>query len=453
MINRILGLILVFFLCFFITYIFFMIPLYFFLGGMMVVILFVMFLFKPIWALFFSLTLLMLKGLYSGGGVAISSISLDSGGLINFLIPIFGIAYLIVHRRNILISGVSNLYGIFLFLAFLSCFLSSDKISAFKYFVRLITPITIYFLVVYEISKANRKKLLDLILLLSLIPISLGYWELFQHGSLFYRVRSIFGHANPFSFFLVFIFIVALVFTYNERKARFFYGAYAATTAFLIVLTYCRISLVVMFLDFFLLSLFCRKQKLILCVTIGIVCAMLFVFPKGDVIRLEETVSFFQQQRWFDTSNSIGWRLAVWVEVFKEYLNHPFIGWGLREHFNLVENLVGMKTSVHNTYLEVLYDTGILGFIAFLGFIFQLLRHASSIVFKMRQSIEVSEDQPYLLMFLSGVVSFIFILSTDNLLEYFNISTFYWLFFAFGVQPLLIRRKQQNLTGFVRGNL
>lgn len=65
------------------------------------------------------------------------------------------------------------------------------------------------------------------------------------------------------------------------------------------------------------------------------------------------------------TGNS---RISLWKRSLKAWRTHPILGVGL----NGIYRLYG--TATHNTYLEVLCETGIIGFILFISFIFKIVQ-------------------------------------------------------------------------------
>ncbi len=72
-------------------------------------------------------------------------------------------------------------------------------------------------------------------------------------------------------------------------------------------------------------------------------------------------------------------RLIIWTRALSIFSEHPFLGVGFGGFHDEVYKQGGIMLNVplgyeslhcHNTYLEVLTDTGLLGFIAYIGFLF-----------------------------------------------------------------------------------
>ncbi len=59
-------------------------------------------------------------------------------------------------------------------------------------------------------------------------------------------------------------------------------------------------------------------------------------------------------------------RASVWRESFELFANHPWLGVGYRQH----EQYLTSEANAHDAYLAMLADTGVLGFLAYLLFLF-----------------------------------------------------------------------------------
>ena len=89
-------------------------------------------------------------------------------------------------------------------------------------------------------------------------------------------------------------------------------------------------------------------------------------------------------------------RLAVWIEAFKLFLKHPFIGWGLGTFKSIFPaiargnfELEGVWENAHNEFVESLCDIGSIGFILFLLFAAYLMQVRIYMVNKWQPRISV----------------------------------------------------------------
>ena len=72
---------------------------------------------------------------------------------------------------------------------------------------------------------------------------------------------------------------------------------------------------------------------------------------------------------------SFHWRLTVWKVGFSAWMTHPFFGLGLGYHISGLENNWPFEIAlreIHNDYLAMLYQMGVVGFIAVMEFMFYL---------------------------------------------------------------------------------
>lgn len=71
-------------------------------------------------------------------------------------------------------------------------------------------------------------------------------------------------------------------------------------------------------------------------------------------------------------------RYEIWVNAFNLFLEKPIAGWGIFSFRHLNFSIWGNDRFAHNTYIEVLVETGIIGFLLYsLFFIFILFRLVS----------------------------------------------------------------------------
>lgn len=395
------------------------------------------FAFRPRIGLFFILGILSLRGLVTGETLGTGIYLLDMGGIINIAINIFGLSYIIIHRKNILSNNVVKAYGIFLCVAFLSCFYSGDAISSFRYFVRLLTPLSVFIILTFEIkSLEDISKVSIFLLLIAVIPLIFGLLEASHNLASYHRISGIFGHPNPFSFYLLILFPIVFSGLIIEKTMwkKFVFGLTILLVTVSMVFTYCRISWLAFFVSALLIPLFLKKKGIIIPVLICVAILLLVNSLKLDE-RIGDVTRFMQKGDIFDTNNSIGWRLKAWELTFREFLKSPFWGHGLRAHYGLIKSLFGWETSVHNSYLEILYDLGVMGFLAFMLFIGVLAKNLF-LDFK-KYAVGGSLDsntvrRRYTAIFASVLISFLIIMISDNILEYYDVGSIYWAFFAIG---------------------
>ncbi len=194
------------------------------------------------------------------------------------------------------------------------------------------------------------------------------------NGELFLRPYGTFSHPNVLAAFLVLYMSVIMFFLL--RKAKGFLKVFLIATIILgttsLLFTFSRTGILswvlVLFLSF--ANAFLKKYKnftrnFSLFVLLFISLLMIFYFP------LSQRIFNFNL-----TDQSITQRETLINESFKMISNYPLLGVGVNNFLNNLHNnsLPYLLQPVHNIYLLVFAETGILGFLFLILFILILLK-------------------------------------------------------------------------------
>lgn len=76
----------------------------------------------------------------------------------------------------------------------------------------------------------------------------------------------------------------------------------------------------------------------------------------------------------FNSSGMHSGRLTLWKNAFNTFLEHPILGIGINSSLSYNALHYGTIYYVHNTYLEVLSETGFVGFIVYISLILYIIR-------------------------------------------------------------------------------
>ncbi|MBR0513983.1 MAG: O-antigen ligase family protein [Clostridia bacterium] len=98
------------------------------------------------------------------------------------------------------------------------------------------------------------------------------------------------------------------------------------------------------------------KKVLVLCVSIVLVWYSISLLPEGTSERL---LGFSTYTDKYDNGQS---RLTLWKDMFDDFDAQWFIGHGVGSSITFFQMLKGTLQGVHNTFLLVLYEVGIIGF-------------------------------------------------------------------------------------------
>jgi len=138
--------------------------------------------------------------------------------------------------------------------------------------------------------------------------------------------------------------------------------------------------------------------------------------------------------------NSMDARLQYLTSSFQLIKQHPFIGNGWRSYgianVSFIKDINGRSNFAHNTYLQIWTELGIIGLLAFIGFLWELFKNAQALIQK--------NDHKNILLtcvLAAGILGCM----VDNLFSYTmlkpQVALFWWALCA-----LLIALKENNIA-------
>ena len=266
-----------------------------------------------------------------------------------------------------------NLYLLILILtAFFSAILSNYKLLSLGSFVLfLIFPLT-YFLFYENIKRLDRKKILLTILLSGFLVSLLGLIQKtgfgFEYHSEFLNIsfhddggiRSTLGHPNRVAAFLVLITPLLLIsILCGDRRWRITGVIFLIVAIPALVLTTSLGGILALGLSLLILLLV-RERRLGYILLILILFFVAFKF--GLVKNILEDYSTMED------------RFYTWWYVCPQiFLDHPLTGIGIGTYVKISplygDQELTLSTGLHNLYLRILIELGLLGFIPFLLFL------------------------------------------------------------------------------------
>ncbi|MBU0994516.1 MAG: O-antigen ligase family protein [Proteobacteria bacterium] len=175
--------------------------------------------------------------------------------------------------------------------------------------------------------------------------------------------------------------VTAAIFTKHSSKTlKILLGVSGFSTIYACVLSGTRgaliaLPLVMVFQIAMLRASFQKKSLYLLGMILFISLSCAGSYFSHGMIRNRSFQAFQDLSQFIDQSNkdtSVAWRLLMWEDAIKIWKKHPFIGTGLGDFRNDVEEMMEKNESdlskswkhAHNFYLEYLATTGIVGFLA-----------------------------------------------------------------------------------------
>lgn len=375
--------------------------------------------YKPWIAIFIFFVLIPLENLYVLEGTFTSTATKLMGAYLLFLLITSGslkyIGEVFKNKKTLWILGFGTV-------AFISITFSRDTSQSLKSVITLWLSIISYFVLIMFIRNIKTLNLATLALVTGAVlsvlsPIVLGFGSI-TSGTIWERYGGLWGDQNEFAAILLLIIPIAisLIFISKKRAYKITYAFFAVILLIGFMLTYSRGGVIA----FFALSIFSmlklirgenRVKILALVVPLVIFIFLVFYFTFADeFITRMETLRVLESQESVRTESSLSKRYYYYFELSpKLFFEHPILGVGFRDFIS--HNIY--KQISHNTYLEVLTGTGLLGFIPFIMILFLTWKELR----KIEKIVPKDENQRYMklysnaleLGFLSYLVAGLFI--------------------------------------------
>ena len=316
------------------------------------------------------------EGLVGTVGINVGGVGIDPADALNVAFLLGAVWWLLSQAR----AGRVDLFQVPLLpsavafgaMATFSLIYSVGFVLGAKDLGKLATVFAAYMVVVtYVPSKKQIKGILIATVAGSVLPMLVAIYQFINtqgynfesHGGL--RIQSVFSHPNTYGLYLIEVALAAWVLRSMvppglKRRAVDFMGVAAVASQALPLSRTAWIvgGLVVAAVSF-------KHPKLLLLV--GVACAALAVAVPRTIVRVLDT---FEVSEGFAAESSLDIRLGIWSGSLGLWAQHPIIGSGWGSFEALTQGFV------HNDYLRVLVEVGLLGSVAFLALAFGLLKLA-----------------------------------------------------------------------------
>lgn len=375
------------------------------------------------------LVLISLRNFIAGGErMGAGGIDFDLGGLANVLATGIGIVYFLVLWKNPFKGrSLTVPYAVFLGLFAVSIYWAPDFRWAIRFVTRLSAPFFTYLIISDMLDRKMVDQVIAAMYASSVIPIVYGFYQWITGTGNditegYNRVNSSFFHPAHFSMYLTFLFCLAYAEFLDPRKPnKAVRLLYILAISALEISTYTRISWVAYAFCFLYLSWVYGKRAYIAAAAVvgGFV---LLAFGGGIIERFTSVTAVLGSDNLYDLNSSVGWRLYFWDEITRRFWDKPWFGFGAGASVMLGVEIFGVEAAPHNGYLRVLYETGIVGALAFLWVLgvmmwqgFRLLRRRLDTRLTFISHVYVTMTVTYALLNL-----------TDNILEYYEVAIYQW---------------------------
>lgn len=338
----------------------------------------------------------------------------------------------------------------FIAIYFLASVVSLNIISSLQIALLVISFILFYFVIINSITE--EKHLNALIAIFVGVGLIISIYGIYQYlfagtfasrsfvdkemfEDITTRVSGTFDNPNVMGEYLLLVIPLALTYLFNRKsklKTVISLG-FVGVMLICLALTYsrgCYLGIVACIGIFLLLI----NIRFILLFLAGAV-ALPFVLPKSIINRFTSIGN--------TKDSSTSYRISIWkgaIDMVKDYWYRP-IGQGTTA-FNSIYPLysysgVGAEHT-HNLFLQLLIETGIFGFAAFIGIIFKFYQYLCN-------GLSCCKEQKYsikMIAFISGMTGFLIQSMFDNTWYNNRIILIFWIFISLGVSTRLLAQKK-----------
>lgn len=321
---------------------------------------------------------------------------------------------------------------IFLALSLFGLAVSPDKAEGIRLWLGLLSYFAIFVSGFYLVrSKEDLVFCIKIVVWSSLIPALYAFVDIAINrgagGEGGFRMRSTFGHANIFAFYLTLV--IAMVFYLmkslpvgKEGLKRFALGGYLFLLLGMLALTQTRSAWLGCFLLFFGYALFFERKYFAYMLLLAVVALCV----PGVLDRLTDLTKNSE----ISTNarlNSFAWRVFLWQSAFewmsfKDYI----IGRGLQafktESIFFFPQASGTNWNAHSAYVQVIFELGLVGLSSFAALYLSTLPPLWRLL---------KREKLTAFIFLAIVVNYMFAAYSDNVLDYLSFDWYLW--FVLGI--------------------
>lgn len=331
---------------------------------------------------------------------------------------------------------------LFLGVAFLSLFWGTPALTGYRLLgINFILGLVIFGITHFTVSSFRSLHFLSLLLILMLSLNAL--YAIFFHLKFGYRAVSLFVETPTYSghyFVQAIALTVGAYFSPPFRKIRALLLPAMVILLIALFLTLTRAA----WLAFFFLLMLCLffsnipKRYLIYGgIAVGTIVSFAFIVLSADTfgIMLKSRLATDVQSANLSIG-SIAFRILLWQSAWELFLQNPILGIGfdnfvvlnaLTPSFPIVRALGGADLYVHNIYLEILAEMGLVGFAVFAMLIVVTYKRIAYLLRHMKQ-----HEYRFLLLGYGGVLSLWFFMGLSEAALYTPVTAIFF-FFLLGI--------------------
>ncbi len=369
--------------------------------------------------------------IFSLGKFDLGGASIGIGGALNGLIILIAALFLLQRPGTVPRQALAMWTG-FLLIVFVAAIRSPVPGESMRLFLVQLSYCAVFVIAFYMVRcRADLDRCIRVVLLSSLFPVLYASVQVASGllaGSLGgMRINGTFSHANVFAFYLVLMIAVSMYVLKGSALSpspamRRLLWLYIPVLLFFLMLTGTRSAWIACLLLFLLYGLFIQRRYLIY-VTAALLIALLMPGVTERLVNLASGNEFVQG----GSLNSFAWRLSLWESALPWIKAKWLLGHGLDSFLHYSPDFFRLDffkrasfgVGAHNTYLRLLFETGLIGLSTYLvvfGVLLYMLRRGS-------QSDRVGSSIAIIV-----VAAYLVISASDNMEYYLAFNWYFWFF-------------------------
>lgn len=294
-------------------------------------------------------------------------------GLMALQLAAFTVIWLFLRRGyTFRVPNVNPLYLLILF-SLLSFANSINLYSSVSGFAKIFTAVMSYVLV-YNVVKSedDAKKMLVVIVLATVIPMLVGYYQFFTESGgkglegEMNRVKGTLGLANAYGIYLALSLSAGVMLLLHPRWKinKYLLGAVVVSIIVSSIISLNRGTWIALSTGVLIASLFYIRKIRFRWIVLAAI-AMAGVFSNLIIERFQQ----LHQGGYYAKQNTLEERIEFWKITIEYVPEHPIIGWGIGTAVPVMQAQSNVTAITHNDYLRLLLETGSLGLGAYLFFL------------------------------------------------------------------------------------
>lgn len=358
---------------------------------------------------------------------------LGQGGLglgagFNLFVILFTVILVFKNARGLKGNALTGRWALFLFFCAASVLYSPFPMKSARFLFALASYLCMAVLpFLFEPEKNDKRFWIKILLAATFLPAMFANLDMVRGGRTYEdagaRILGTFMHPNILAFYLVFS--IALVF-YVLRSGQFRLGGvkraalflYLANLVVLLLATKTRNAWISCWMMFFIYGLI-KERKFLVFALLAVACAMALPQVASRASDLSGSSSV--------RTNSFAWRVELWKSSLPWIRERFFFGYGLATFHDLSRNFFALErvtgADAHNTYVQILFETGIAGLLSYAAIYWGVLRAFFARVWGGVKPLarEYAIAAAYLVTYLLSSVA-------DNMFYYLTLNWYVWFF-------------------------